>query len=336
MKILNIYNIFSNSSIPHELECYMADKFKSDSFLNLRLNTFEDFLRNFSKLIRVIGDSDVVHSHHTFSSIIVSLYKILFIGRGKLFFCTVHRDYRTASKMTALIFFLLVFPFRDKIICNSNATMSSLPWYVKRFFPNKIKVVYNGINLSNISCSINFPLKKLHLIAVGRLVADKDQITLIKMCSVLTKRKIDYHLTICGGGPLEGLLRQEIIKRGLSGSVSLLGNLSRSDVYKNLFNSCVYLSTSITEGFGNSNIEAMASGCPVVISDIPVHTEIMDCQKLKFPVGDYVELSNKITKLVNDETYFRNVAVNGVKKSKEYSLEFTANAYHSLYLESKL
>lgn len=336
MKILNIYNDVTNTSIPYELERYMADKFESDSFSHLRLKTIGDFLRNFRKAIRVVGDSDVIHSHHTFSSMLVSLYKILFLGRGKLFFCTVHRDYRTASKMTALVFSLLVFPFRDKIICNSYATKASLPWYVRRFFPNRIKVVYNGINLSSMSCSINFPFQKLHLIAVGRLVTDKDQITLLKMCSFLTKRKVDYHLTICGGGPLEGLLKQEIIERGLTGSVSLPGNLSRPDVYEKLSKSSIYISTSTTEGFGNSSIEAMASGCPAVVSDIPVHTEIMGCQQPTFPVGDYVKLSNKIIKLGNDESHFRKVAVNGVKKSKEYSLEAAANAYHSLYAEDSV
>ena len=333
MKILNIYNEVTNTSIPHELELYMAEKFKSDSFSHLRLKTIRDFLLNFRKAITVIGDSDVIHSHHTFSSILVSLYKILFLGRGKSFFCTVHRDYRTASKMTALVFSLLVFPFRDKIICNSYATKASLPWYVRRFFSNKIEVIYNGINLSNMSCSINFPLKKLHLIAVGRLVADKDQITLLKMCGFLTKKKVDYHLTICGGGPLEELLKQEIDKRDLIGSVSLPGNLSRSDVYERLSKSSIYISTSTTEGFGNSSIEAMASGCPAVVSDIPVHTEIMGCQQLKFPVGDYVKLSNKIIRLGDDKSHFRKVALNVVKKSKEYSLEAAANAYHSLYAE---
>lgn len=336
MKILNIYNEVTNTSIPYELECYMSDKFVSDSFSNIRLKTIRDFLKNFKSITRIIKDSDIVHSHHTFSSIVLSFYKILFFKKDKLFFCTVHRNYRTASKITAAAFYLFVFPFRDKIICNSFATKSSLPWYVKRFFRRRIEVIYNGVNLSKISCSINFPYEKLHLIAVGRLVADKDQITLIKMCSFLTKKKVDYHLTICGGGPLEESLRQEITNLGLAASISLPGNLSRSDVYKNLCNSSIYISTSITEGFGNSTIEAMASGCPAIVSDIPVHSEIIDCQQMRFTVGDYEELSNKVIKLGSDELYFRDIANNSVKKSKEYSLETAANAYHSLYLKTTL
>jgi len=331
MKILNIYNEVTNTSIPNELRLYMASKYKSDTFSHLSLKNFSDLLKNFHKLIQVFGDSDVIHSHHTFSSLVVSIYKIFFCGKEKSFFCTVHRDFRTTGRIKALVFYLFVFPFRDRIICNSFATMASLPWYIKRFFANRIKVFYNGINLSNITCSINIPSKKLNLIAVGRLVKDKDQLTLLKMCDFLTMRKVDYHLTICGGGPLEEFLKREIIKRGLTANVSLLGNLSRPEVYKNLAKSSIYISTSITEGFGNSTIEAMASGCPVVLSDISVHNEIMECQQLIFPVGDYVELSKKILKLHNNQQYFRSVAEIGVKKSKEYSIEVTANSYYSLY-----
>jgi len=331
MKILNIYNVITNTSVPYELEQHMASKFKFDVFSHLRLNSIGDSIRCFWKTYRAIRDNDVIHSHHTFSSVVVSFYKIFFVGKKKLFCCTVHRNYRSAGKVKALIFSILVFPFRDKIICNSHATKASLPPYVKQFLSHRIEVAYNGVNLSSISCSINFPINKINLVNVGRLVQEKDQITLIRMCTVLSQRKVDYHLTICGGGPLEKSLKQEIIERGLSDRVSLLGNISRSNVYKNLFNASVYISTSTTEGFGNSSIEAMASGSPVLLTDIPVSAEIINCQQLMFPTGDYQELANKVQKLCEDKRYFMKVALSGIKKSKDYSLEAAANAYHLLY-----
>jgi glycosyltransferase involved in cell wall biosynthesis len=331
MKILNIYNVVTNTSIPYELECYMADKFKSDVFSHLRLKTIGDLLKNFWKTFRAIGDSDVIHSHHTFSSLIVSFFRVFFLGTEKLFVCTVHRDYRSAGTMTELVFGLFVFPFRDKIICNSYATKASLPRYIKHFFPERIVVVYNGINLSSIDCSINFSSDRLELVNIGRLVPGKDQITLLRMCSILSKRNIDYHLTICGGGPLEEFLLQQIKKLNLTDRVSLAGNISRSEVYKTLRDSSIYISTSVSEGFGNSTIEAMAAGCPTVLVDILVNTEIVGCSQLMFAEGDYEVLSNLIIKLGNDESYFRKVALDGEKKSKNYSLEAAAYGYYSIY-----
>jgi glycosyltransferase involved in cell wall biosynthesis len=336
MKILNIYNSVSNTTIPYELERYMAQTFKQDFFSHLCIKRVGDALKNFWKIYQVIKNNDIIHSHHTFSSIVISLYKILFIGRGKLFFCTVHRDYQSLGLMKGLVYALLIFPFRDKIICNSYSTESSLPRYIRLFFSDRIVVIYNGIDLSTIDYSINFPSDRIHLIHVGRLIPDKDQITLIKMCSVLSECKVNYHLTICGGGPLQGFLSEEIEKRGLTSRVSLLGNIDRSIVYRKLQNSCVYISTSLTEGFGNSNVEAMASGSPVVVTDIPISAEITSCQELTFPVGGYRELSNIVIELCNDERYFEMVALSGLKKSKQFSLESAADSYHSIYIENKL
>jgi glycosyltransferase involved in cell wall biosynthesis len=336
MKILNIYNAVSNTTIPYELELHMARTFKQDFFTHLCIKKGSDFLKEFFKVYKVIKNNDIIHSHHTLSSIVISFYSVLFIGRGKLFFFTIHRDYESLSLFKSLVYCLLIFPFRDKIICNSYSTQLSLPRYIRQLFSNRIAVIYNGVDLSSINYSVNFPSDKINIINIGRLIPDKDQITLIKMCSILSEYKVNYHLTICGSGPLQDMLSKEIEKRGLTSRVSLLGNVERSIVYKKLSNSCVYISTSLTEGFGNSNVEAMASGSPVIVTDIPINAEITNCKKLTFPVGDYKELSSIVIKLCHDERYFKMIALSGLEKSKKFSLESAANSYHFIYTDNKL
>lgn len=334
MKILNIYNSVSNTTIPYELECYMLQIYKQDFFSHLCIKKSFSSLKNFLKIYQVIKKNDIIHSHHTFSSIIASFYRVLFIGRGKVFFCTVHRDFRSFGLLKGLVYILLIFPFRDKIICNSCSTQMSLPWFIRLFFSDRIVVIYNGINLSDINYSVNFPRDKINLINIGRLISDKDQITLIKMCSILSEYKLNYHLTICGGGSLYEILGKEIEKRGLINRVTLLGNVERSIVYQRLSDSSIYISTSLTEGFGNSDVEAMAAGSPIIATSIPIHAEILNCQKLVFPIGDYRELSSIVMKLCNDEKYFRETALSGLEKSKQFSLESAANSYHSIYIDN--
>lgn len=334
MKILNIYNSVSNTTIPYELECYMVQIYKQDLFSHLCVkNSFNSF-KNFLKIYQLIKKNDIIHSHHTFSSLIASFYRVLFIGRRKVFFCTVHRDFRSLGLLKRLVYILFIFPFRDKIICNSHSTQMSLPWHVRRFFSDRIVVIYNGVNLSDINYSVNCPCDMINLINVGRLISDKDQITLIKMCSILSEYKLNYHLTICGGGPLHEMLGKEIEKRGLVNRVTLLGNVERSIVYQRLSDSSICISTSLTEGFGNSDVEAMAAGSPIIVTDIPIRAEIINCQKLIFPVSDYRELSSIVMKLCNDEKYFREAALSGLEKSKRFSLESAANSYHSIYIDN--
>ena len=331
MQILNIYNNVSNTSIPLELEEYMAQKFKKDHFKHIAFKSVFQVFRKLTTIIASIDQADVVHSHHTFSSVALTFFRLLFLNKKKLFVCTVHRNYKTAGKLTTLAFALLVFPFRDIIICNSHSTRASLPWYVRTFFKDRVRVVYNGVDLSKIDACVNVPGSPVELVSVGRLVVDKDHLTILKMCSVLKDSGFSFHLRICGGGQLEAMLMREITTRGLSGHVSLLGNISRSNVYNILNKSSIFVSTSKSEGFGNAYIEAMAAGCPSVVSDIPAHMEISNNQGLKFQVGDCVELANHILRLCSDEKYFQEAALIGIQNARNYSIEFTANAYRSLY-----
>ena len=334
MKILNIYNSISNTTIPYELEQSMRKTYKEDCFSHLCINRIIRLLKNFWKIYQVFKKNDIVHTHHTFSSVVTSFYRILFIGRGKIFFCTVHRDFSTFSLSNSLVYILLIFPFRDKIICNSYSTKSALPWHIKLFSSKKIEVIYNGVNLSEIKPLINFPGNKsniIKLINIGRLIQDKDQMTLIKMCSNLSKKKINYHLTICGDGPLHEVLNNEIVKRGLTNRITLLGNVERSYVYRLLRESSICISTSLTEGFGNSDVEAMAAGCPIVVTDIPVRKEITNFPQLTFNAGQYNELSNIVINLSNDEDNFKDAALSGLNKSKEFSLLTAAKLYKYKY-----
>ena len=75
MKILNIYNSISNTTIPYELERSMRNIYKSDSFRHLCINRIKRLLKNFCKIYYVIKKNDIIHTHHTFSSVIISFYK---------------------------------------------------------------------------------------------------------------------------------------------------------------------------------------------------------------------------------------------------------------------
>ncbi|MGI9629088.1 MAG: glycosyltransferase, partial [Longimicrobiales bacterium] len=59
--------------------------------------------------------------------------------------------------------------------------------------------------------------------------------------------------------------------------VTLTGELSREGVYRFLHREAdVYVSASHGEGMPMAPLEAMATGCPVILSDIPPHREIAE------------------------------------------------------------
>ena len=66
----------------------------------------------------------------------------------------------------------------------------------------------------------------------------------------------------------------EALKR--NDRVTMTGLIPRDEVFLRCASADVLVSTSHGEGLPVAVIEAMAAGCPVILSDIPPHRELMD------------------------------------------------------------
>jgi rhamnosyl/mannosyltransferase len=100
---------------------------------------------------------------------------------------------------------------------------------------------------------------------VGRLVYYKG-LTVLLDAMAATRGS----LVIAGDGPLGPALRERVAALGLTGRVALLPGLADDDV-RRLYRACdvfVLPSTERTEAFGLVQVEAMASGLPVVSTDL--------------------------------------------------------------------
>ncbi len=121
----------------------------------------------------------------------------------------------------------------------------------------------------------------MQMLFIGRLAPVKGGRYLIDcLPRVLGERK-DFHLNIVGGsdpGRLsdESYIRSRIQSCGLSGHVSLVGQVEHSRVVDYLKNADLLIIPSETEGFNYAMLEAWASGVPVLATDIPNHRELVD------------------------------------------------------------
>ena len=71
-------------------------------------------------------------------------------------------------------------------------------------------------------------------------------------------------LEICGGGPLLGLVRWVVRRRGWSGWVSLPGRVDRERLLEHYGAADVYLASSRYESFGIAALEGRTVGLPVL------------------------------------------------------------------------
>lgn len=135
------------------------------------------------------------------------------------------------------------------------------------------------------------------ILAVGRFVAEKDFVTLIRAIPRL-KRKT-ARLVILGKGPQQGKLEAEIAKLGLADRVSLPG-YSR-EPWKHYAQAKLFVSSSSSEPFGNVVVEAMAYGLPVVATACDGPQEILKHGRHGriVSIGDHVQLAHAIDDMLD-------------------------------------
>ena len=136
-----------------------------------------------------------------------------------------------------------------------------------------IEIVPNGVDVEYFSKkALNNELKKIikkfdidqkkkHLITTSRLVKKNAVDDVIKAFSYLPE-EIDF--LILGDGPDKNKLKKLIKKLKLENRIKFLGNIDYQEIPKFLQIADIFIRPSLSEGFGNSFIEAMAVSLPVI------------------------------------------------------------------------
>lgn len=149
-----------------------------------------------------------------------------------------------------------------------------LKWGEEMGFKGNVKeVVPNGVDVRRFTQSFSFEetqqIRKSFgfeesaeiLVTASRLVKKNGVEDVIRSLPFLPK---NVCFVICGVGDLETSLKNLVQELHLENRVRFLGNVSHDDLPKILKASDVFIRPSITEGLGNSFLEAMAAGLPTI------------------------------------------------------------------------
>lgn len=89
-------------------------------------------------------------------------------------------------------------------------------------------------------------------------------------------REPRLRLTLVGDGPLAPQIRAQIVRLGISDVVRCPGRLAEDRLAAEFAAADVYLSCALSDGTSISLLEAMASGLPPVVTDVPGNREWVD------------------------------------------------------------
>lgn len=199
---------------------------------------------------------------------------------------------------------------------------------------SSIDVIYNGvgkqyrvtgehspIRIEQVIRKYNLPEK--FLLYIGRLNDRKNLRNLIESLTHVSDKSIQ--LLLFGKYDWKSINLDEIITRNsLKHRVFRKGFADQEDLPVIYSLATVFTFVSYEEGFGLPILEAMASGVPCVVADIPVFRELFsDCVVYANP-HDPNDIAAKISLLIADKNMYHDKRKKGLLLAKKFSWEQSA------------
>ncbi|MFV8765442.1 glycosyltransferase family 4 protein [Aerococcus urinaeequi] len=182
----------------------------------------------------------------------------------------------------------------------------------------------------NIKKEFNITEEQTVLLSVGELNENKNHETVIKSLARVDKKLYKY--IICGEGHKQKALESLVKKYGMENNVILAG--FRNDIPEIMKNTDIFIFPSYREGLSVALMEAMASGLPVICSDIRGNTDLIDNHKGGIIVlpKKTLEFEAAILELIQDNLKRVNYGLYNKEKILQFSLNMVLNQTDEIYL----
>lgn len=281
---------------------------------------------------------DISHLHFPYP---IGEASQLFFGRASRTVLTYHSDVVRQRGLLQLYqpFLWRVLRKADRIIATSANYIESSP-YLNRF-RQKCAVIPLGIEVERFQRASPLKVQRIRdtygsplLLFVGKLRYYKGLQYLLTAMPEVPAR-----LLVIGSGPMENEWRALATSAGLSDRVFFLGEVGDDDLpaYYHACDLFVLPASERSEAFGTVQVEAMASGLPVVCTELGTGTSFVNVHGqtgLVVPAKDAQALAGAIQKLLQDETLRREMGQRARQRAlSEFSLKTMVDRITSLYEE---
>lgn len=171
------------------------------------------------------------------------------------------------------------------------------------------------------------------MLSVGELNKNKNHSIVLRSIAHLNDKSIHY--VICGEGPLKGELKDLAFQLGIDNQVHLLGY--RNDIADICYSSDIFIFPSLREGLGMAALEAMASGLPIIGSNVHgiVDYTLDGITGFTCNPKDEYEISKAIVKLKNDSNLRSKISEFNLEYIKKYDEINVLKKKRKIYLGSQ-
>jgi glycosyltransferase involved in cell wall biosynthesis len=158
-----------------------------------------------------------------------------------------------------------LWPLAHHILCNNQALKARLieDYGVPR---HRLTVIHNGVDTEFFKPPANRAPGPPRVLAIGRLVPEKDHDTLIQAFALVAPDHPQAELWLVGEGPGRDNLQQLVNRCRLDGKVHFLPG--QADLRPLFHQASLLALSSVAEALPNVVLEAMAAGLPVVATEV--------------------------------------------------------------------
>jgi glycosyltransferase involved in cell wall biosynthesis len=161
--------------------------------------------------------------------------------------------------------------------------------------------------------------------------------TAIRALAIVHRTAPDATLTIAGSGPQREQLVRQAAEAGLAASVRFVGRLDRDEIAALNRKSGIVVNPSLVDNMPNSILEALASGTPVVSTNVGGVRHLVTDERtaLLVPPGDPEALAAAILRLIGDDALVARLRAEGLSEVEQYTWGNVRERLYRLYRSTR-
>ena len=180
----------------------------------------------------------------------------------------------------------------------------------------------------NYSAQTNTPM----LLAVGRLVARKGYMTLLRAMPTILQENPNAKLVIVGRGHMKSSLEKNAKKLGISDSIHIQSSLSFEELAQHFRSADLVVYPSYYEGQGLIPLESLASGTPVAtVNQEPLTEMVDDSVGGLFKRGEPEDLARCVNEMLASEDTAKKAILGRERVLSQYTYEHNASDYVAVF-----
>ncbi len=217
----------------------------------------------------------------------------------------------------------------DRIITVSNMMKKTLQhrYGIKG---EKVDVIYNGINLEKFRKNFNLQKDNPIILFVGRLFVQKGVEYFLKAAKKVLEHRNDVDFIVVGNGDLMPYLIDLSIKLNIQDHVFFTGFIPEEEKIKYYKISDCFVMPSVSEPFGITALEAVASETPLIISKNSGCSEVIS-HSLKVDFWDTHKMADYILAIIEYDGLKEEMVKNSYEESKRLSWSSIADQTLNTY-----